>query len=136
MLSPAFTQNELKLNQLKHKQLPPHFHFATRTHGSQIKPVHYLVKQKTLLRSQKDDCHPVLADFGNDQFCIHFIDEGANIIFIPLESLCLKLLNHFKVNIDNQSRKILNNYYNNLQIRKILISLILITLIKKDTTKW
>ena len=43
MLSPSFTQKELHLNQLKHKQYPPQFHFETLTNDKQIKLLHYLV---------------------------------------------------------------------------------------------
>ena len=52
-LSPSFTQKELQLNQLKHKQLPRQTHFATPTHDNQIKPVHYLVKQETTSFTKK-----------------------------------------------------------------------------------
>ena len=37
---------------------------------SNYKPVHCLVKHETVLRSLKDDCHPGLAHFENDQFPI------------------------------------------------------------------
>ena len=37
MLSCSFFQEELQLNQVKHKQLPPQVLFATVTHYDQIK---------------------------------------------------------------------------------------------------
>ena len=37
MLSRSFIQEELQLNHVKHKQLPPQVLFATLTHDDQIK---------------------------------------------------------------------------------------------------
>ena len=68
LLSRSFTQRELRLNQLKHKQLPPQLEFAALTHDVQNKPEHYMVKHETVFPSQKDDCHQILVDFGNYQF--------------------------------------------------------------------
>ena len=78
MLSHSFSQEELQLNHVKHKQLPPQVLFATLTHDDQIKhkPVNCLVKHETVLPSLKDDCHPGLAHFGNDQFPIRKDKEG------------------------------------------------------------
>ena len=52
---------------------------ATPTDVNQIKPVHYLVKQETILPSQRDDCHPLLADFGIDQFSIRNNEKRENL---------------------------------------------------------
>ena len=78
MLSRSFIQEELQLNHVKHKQLPPRVHFATLTHDDQIKfkPVNCLVKHETVLPSLKDDCHSGLAHFGNDQILIGIDNEG------------------------------------------------------------
>ena len=78
MLSRSFFQEELQLNHVKHKQLPPQVLFATLTFDDQIKskPVHYLVKHETVIPLLEDDCHPVLAHFGNDQFPIREDEEG------------------------------------------------------------
>ena len=70
-----FTQKKLQLNQLKYKQLLPHNHFATLTYDNQIKSVHFRAERDSVLPSQKDDCHPIPADFGHHQFTICFIDE-------------------------------------------------------------
>ena len=69
---------------MKHKQLPPQVLFATLTHDDQIKlkPVHYLVKDETVLPSLEDDCHPGLAHFGKDQFPIGNHNEGEKKIVI------------------------------------------------------
>ena len=63
------------MNQLKHKQLPPQIHFAILTHDNQIKPVHCLVKLETVLPSQEDDCHPILANFGNEEFSFRITEN-------------------------------------------------------------
>ena len=83
MLSRSFFQEELQLNHGKHKQLPPQVLFATLTHADQIKfkPVHYLVKHETVIPSLKDDCHPGLAHFGNDQFPLREDEEGEEKVF-------------------------------------------------------
>ena len=67
-LSCSFFQEELQLNHVKHKQLPPQVLFATLTHDDQmkLKLVHYLVEHETVRPSLKDECYPGLAHFGND----------------------------------------------------------------------
>ena len=69
MLSRSFTKTELQLNQLKHKQLPPQIDFAL-LQDSTPKPVNYLIKHEEILSHQKHDSHPILADYGTDQFSI------------------------------------------------------------------
>ena len=88
MLISSFIQEELQLNQVKHKQLTPQVLFATLTHDDQIKfkPVHCLVKHETVLPSLEDDCHPGLAHFGKDQFLIGNDNEGENIVIKALDS--------------------------------------------------
>ena len=74
MLSRSFTKAELQLNQLKHKQLPPQIDFALLQDNT-LKPVHYLIKHH-----QKYDSHPILADYGTDQFSIRINDKGNDIV--------------------------------------------------------
>ena len=90
MFNCSVTQKELQLIQLKHKQLPQPILFATLTLDNQIKPVQYLVKPKTVLLSQKDDCHPVLAVFGKDQFSLCNNEKKEHIIFNKLDSFFFK----------------------------------------------
>ena len=73
MLSRSFTKAELQLNQLKHKQLPPQIDFPILQNGT-LKPVHYLIKHEDILPHQKHDSHPILADYGTDQFTV-FTDD-------------------------------------------------------------
>ena len=79
MLSRSFTKAKLQLNQLKHKQLPPQIDFALLQDGT-LKPVHYLIKHEEILPHQKHDSHPILADYGTDQFSIRINDKGNDTI--------------------------------------------------------
>ena len=83
MLSCSFTNAELQLNQLKHKQLPPQIDFALLQDGT-LKPVHYLIKHEEILPHQKHDSHPILADYGTDQFSIRINDKGNDNVVKPL----------------------------------------------------
>ena len=88
MLSRFLFQEELQLNQVKHKQLPRQVLFATQTQDDQLKlkPVHYLSKIETVLPSLKNDCHPSLAHSGNDQFPSRDNNEGEKIVIKTLDS--------------------------------------------------
>ena len=48
-----------------------------------LQPVHYLIKHEEILPHQKHDSHPILADYGTDQFSIRINDKG-NDIFVKL----------------------------------------------------
>ena len=52
MLSRSFTKTELKITQLKQKQLPPQSDFAVLQDNT-LKPVHYLIKHEEVLQHQK-----------------------------------------------------------------------------------
>ena len=82
MLSRTFTKEHLQIHQLRHKQLPPQIDFSIMK-DNQLKLVHYLVKpEKKSKHIQKNDCHPILAVYGEDQFsiCINNREE------VPFES--------------------------------------------------
>ena len=84
-LSRSFTKTELQLNQLKYKQLPPQIHFFT-IQNSSLTPVRYLKQHEETLPHQKHDSHPILADYGTDQFSIRINDKSNDIIVKPLDS--------------------------------------------------
>ena len=84
-LSRSFTKTELLLNQLKHKLLPPQNDFAILQNKT-LKPVHYLIKHEEILRHQKHDSHPILADYGTNQFSIRVNDKGNDLVVKPLQS--------------------------------------------------
>ena len=81
-------QEELQLNHIKHRQIPPQVLFATLTHDYQTKLelVHYLFEHETVLPSLKDDCYPGLADFRHDQFPIRKDNEREKNVIKTLDS--------------------------------------------------
>ena len=95
MLGRSFTKAEFQLNQLKHKQLPPQIDFALLQDGT-LKPVHYLIKHGEILPHQKHDSHPILADYGPDQFSIRINDKGHDIVVKSLQSFSFKSITPFQ----------------------------------------
>ena len=85
MLSRTFTKEQLQIHQLKHKQLPLQFDFCIMK-DNQLKPVHYLVKHEEIKYNQKNDCHPILADYGEVQFSFRINNKGEDIHIKPLDS--------------------------------------------------
>ena len=119
MLSRTFTKEQLQVHQLRHKQLPPEIDFSIMK-DNQLKPVHYLVKHEEIKYNQKNDCHPILADYGDDQFSIRINNKGEDIHIKPLDSL-FNLLFHLNQNIKNLQKTKQNPSYNNRQFLMILI---------------
>ena len=95
LLSRSFTKEELQINQLKHKHLPPHIDF-TILQNNKLKPVHYLIKHEEVLPHQKHDSHPILADYGTDQFSLRINDKGNDIIVKPLNSFSFNAITPFQ----------------------------------------
>ena len=104
MLSRSFTKAELQLNQLKHKQLPPQIDFALLQDGT-LKPVHYLIKHEEILPHQKHTSHPILADYGTDQFSIRINDKGNDIVVKPLEYFSFKSITPFQTKFKTPIKK-------------------------------
>ena len=104
MLSRSFTKAELQLNQLKHKQLSPQIDFALLQNGT-LKPVHYLIKHEEILPHQKHDSHPILADYGTDQFSIRINDKGNDIVIKPLQSFSFKSKTPFQTKFKTPIKK-------------------------------
>ena len=48
--------------------------------------MHFSIETETVHPSQKDDCHPFLADVGIDQFSTCNIDNGEDVFMKPLDS--------------------------------------------------
>ena len=120
MLSRSFTKAELQLYQLKHKHLPPQIDFALLQDNT-LKPVHYLIKHEEILPHQKHDSHPILADYGTDQFSIRINDKGNDIIVKPLQSFSFKSVNSFfKPNLRHLQKRITKPFINNLSYLMIL----------------
>ena len=85
MLSRTFTKEQLQLHQIRHKQVPPQIGFSIMK-DNQLKPVHYLVKHEEINYNQKHGCHPILADYGEDQFSTRINNKGEDIHIKPLNS--------------------------------------------------
>ena len=84
MLSRTFTKEQFQIHQLRHKQLPPQIDFSIMK-DNQLKPVHYSVKHEEIKYNQKNDCHPILADYGEDQFSIRINNKGEDFHIKPLD---------------------------------------------------
>ena len=95
LLSRSFTKEELQINQLKHKHLPPHIDF-TILQNNKLKPVHYLIKHEEVLPHQKHDSHPILADYGTDQISLRINDKGNDLIVKPLNSFSFNAITPFQ----------------------------------------
>ena len=96
MLSRTFTKEQLQIHQLKHEHLPPQIDFAIMK-DNQFKPVHYLVKHEEIKYNQKNDCHPILADYSDDQFAIRINNKGEDIHIKPLDSFSFKSIVPFEI---------------------------------------
>ena len=104
MLSRSFTKADLKLNQLKHKQLPPQIDFALLQNGT-LQLVPYLIKHEEILPHQKHDSHPILTDYGTDQFSIRINDKGNDIVVKPLYSFSFKSVTPFQTKFKTPIKK-------------------------------
>ena len=104
LLSRSFTKEELQINQLKHKHLPPHIDF-TILQNNKLQPVHYLIKHEEVLPHQKHDSHPILADYGTDQFSLRINDKGNDIIVKPLNSFSFNAITPFQTKFKAPAKK-------------------------------
>ena len=104
ILNRSFTKAELQINQLKHTQLPPQIDFAI-IQDSTLKPVHYLIKYEEVLPHQKHNSHPILPDYGTDQFSIRINDKGNDIVVKPLQSFSFKYVTPFPTKFKTPVKK-------------------------------
>ena len=89
---------------------------------NQLKPVHYLVKHEEIKYNQRNDCHPILADYGDDQFSIRMNNQGEDIHIKPLDSFSFQSIVPFESkNKKNLQETKQNLSYNNRQFLMILI---------------
>ena len=119
MLSRSFTKAELQLNQLKHKHLPPQIDFALLQDNT-LEPVHYLIKHEENLPHQKHDSHPILADYGTDQFSIRINDKGNDIVVKPLQSFSFKSITPFQTKFKTPIKRTIKPFISNLSYLMIL----------------
>ena len=104
MLSRTFTKEQLQIHQLRHKQVPPQIDSSIMK-DNQIKPVHYLVKLEEIKYNQKNDCHPILADYGEDQFSIRINNKGKDIHIKPLDSFSFQSIDPFESKYKKPTKK-------------------------------
>ena len=86
MLIRDFSTINNKICQLQHKTLPPHIDVLQLKNDNMLKPIHYLVKHKNVLPTQKNDSHLILVDYGDDQFTLRIQDKGNTVKYTPLDS--------------------------------------------------
>ena len=72
--------------QLQHKTLPPHNEIIQLKPNFSFKQFHYLVKHEDALPTQKIDSHPILVDYGDDQFTLGKLDKCNTVTCTPLDS--------------------------------------------------
>ena len=77
---------------------------------NQLKPVHYLVKHEEINYNKKG-CHPILADYGEDQFSIRINNKGEDIHIKTLDSFSFQSLvpfeSKYKRPTKNQTKSLL-----------------------------
>ena len=78
---------------------------------NQLKPVHCLVKHEEIKYIQKNDCHPILADYGDDQFSIRINNKGEDIHIKLLDSFSFQSIvpfeSKYKKPTKNQAKSLL-----------------------------
>ena len=89
---------------MKHKQLPSQIDFAI-IQDCIPKPVRYLIKHEELLPHQKHASHPILAEYGTDQFSKSINDKGNDIVVKPLYSFSLKSVTPFQTKFKTTVKK-------------------------------
>ena len=92
---------------------------------NQLKPVHYLVKHEEIKYNQKNDCHPILADYGDDQFSISINNKGEDIHIKPLDSFSFQSIVPFESKYKKPTKNKQNLFYNNRQFLMILTFLVM-----------
>ena len=73
--------------------------------NKKYKPVHYLIKHEEVLPHQKHDSHPILADYGTDQFSLRINDKGNDIIIKPLNSFSFNAITPFQTKFEAPVKK-------------------------------
>ena len=61
--------------------------------------------QNINIQDQKHDSHPILADYGTDQFSIRINDKGNDIVVEPLQSFSFKSITPFQTKFKTPTKK-------------------------------
>ena len=101
---------------LRHKTISPHTEFLHLKRNISLKQVHYLVEQEKVLPTQKNDCHPVLVDYDDDQFTLRSQDKGNTFTYFPLNYFSFQSVSPFS----NKYKKPVENKLEKTSIKSIL----------------
>ena len=106
MLSRTFTKEQLQVltTPITTQTIPPQIDFSIMK-DNQLKPVHYLVKHEEIKYNQKNNCHPILADYGDDQFSIRINNKGEDIHIKPLDSFSFQSIVPFESKYKKPTKK-------------------------------
>ena len=95
--------------------MPPQINFSIMK-DDQLKPVHYLVKHEEIKYNKKIDCHPFLADYGEDQISIRINNKGEDIHIKPLDSFSFQSIVPFESKYKRPTKKLKQNHFYNNQL--------------------
>ena len=70
-----------------------------------LKPVHYFFKNESVLPSLKNDCHPGLAHFGNEQFPARDDNKEEKNVIKCLDSFSFDAVHPENVSFKKRSMK-------------------------------
>ena len=129
MLSRTFTKEQLQIHQLTHKQLPLQVDFSIMK-DDQFKPVHYLVKYEEIKNNQKNDYHPILAEYGDDQFSIRINNKGEDISIKPLDSFSFQSSIHLNLTTRDLQKVKQNHFYN----KQLFLTILMFSVMKMNQT--
>ena len=73
--------------------------------------------------TKKKDCHPILADYGEDQFSIRINNKGEDIQIKPLDSFSFQYTVPFETRDLQRIKQ--NHFYNNQPSSMTLIILVM-----------
>ena len=84
--------------QLQHRTLPIRINFIRlKPPNNSLKQIHYLLKHGDVVPTQKKDSHPILVDYGEDQFTLRVLDKGNTVRYTPLDSFSFNSVSSFLI---------------------------------------
>ena len=95
MLSRDLSPITNEMWQLQHKTIPPYFEFVQLKPINSLKQIHYLVEHGDVIPTQNKYFHPILVEYGDDQYTIRILDKGNTVTYTPLNSLSFKSASSF-----------------------------------------
>ena len=96
MLSRDISDITNKMYQLQHKTPPRHLEFIELKPNNSSKQIHYLVKHEDVLCPHKKNySHPILVDYGDNQFTFRIQDKGNTGTYNSLDSFSFQSVSFF-----------------------------------------